>query len=132
MRHTAATVFSHRVGAVGLALHTPPATSVNTIWPMPGRCSTTYGAPRSWVTTSSNDLSWRALCCLDLTWAKVVLPLGPLPHVMKITELWQKAGGKTLKVTVHCAGCSMWQLTADSKRTTERNAQPGGNAQHNC
>ena len=90
-----------------------------------------YGAPTSRETTSSNDLSRRALCCVDLTWANALLALGPLPKAMKIREHWQETCGGTLEVTSYCAQCSMWQFTTDSKRTAERNAQPSGNAQQN-
>ena len=76
MRHTAATVFSDRDGAIGFAPPPPPrATGVNTIWPLSGRCCIVQGAPSSLETTSSNDWSRRALCCLDLTWEKGLLPL---------------------------------------------------------
>ena len=86
MHHTAATVFSHRDGAVGLAPLPPlEATSVNMIWPVSGRCCTVQGAPRSRVTMSYNDESRRALCCLDLIWEKGLLPLAPLPWSMRIT-----------------------------------------------
>ena len=78
MRHTAAMVFPHRDSVVGFASPPPPppATGVNTTWPVSGRCCTVWGAPSSRETTSSQDWSRRALCCLDLTWKKGLLPLG--------------------------------------------------------
>ena len=57
----------------------PPATGVNMIRPVSGRCCTVYGAPSSREMTSSNDWSRHALCCLDLIWEKGLLPLPPLP-----------------------------------------------------
>ena len=73
MRHNSTTVFSHTM--VGRVCTNPPLMyrQRDNMGPV-GQSCIMYRAPSSHKTTSCDDLSRRAVCCLDLIWTNVLLP----------------------------------------------------------